>query len=241
MHSETDDISGHADGMVRFLDDKTLLVSDYSYYPSFWKKKMDEALNKTGLKIIPFPSADYQEKNEDGDYTAIGIYINFAQIGKNILFPIFELPEDIEALDCIKTLYPGCNIIPVNSRDIAQGGGVLNCITWNIKIVPTMTLSKQVKKEDPSLVEQEEYVYERLDFYLSNYDYALIATIFSYLWDNNSGNIMGDGDFKNMMYRELIKHIEKNHIPQEYVDKTIDLILEYLESIGQYESDFSSN
>ena len=35
--------------------------------------------------------------------------------------------------------------------------------------------------------------------------------------------------------------IEKNHIPQNVVDRAIDLILEYMESIGQYGFDINEN
>jgi agmatine deiminase len=135
MHAKSYDLSGHADGMVRFLDDNTLLVSDYSSYALTWKKKMDGALEKTGLKIITFPSVDYLERNSDADFTAIGIYINFAQIGDKILFPLFGVPgeKDIQAMGLTQSLYPDCKIIPINALDIAEQGGVLNCITWNIK------------------------------------------------------------------------------------------------------------
>lgn len=135
MIAKSYDLSGHADGMVRFLDDNTLLVSDYSGYSVSFQKKMKTALDKTGLKIIPYPSENCEEKNQDSDYTAKGIYINFAQIGNNILFPMFGLPgeKDMEALRLTQSLYPDCKVIPVNASDIAEGGGVLNCITWNIK------------------------------------------------------------------------------------------------------------
>jgi len=131
----SDDISGHADGMVRFINDNTLLVGDYSYYPASWKKKMDTALTKTGLKIISYPSINYEEKNQDGDYTAMGVYINFAQIGDTILFPLFGLPgeKEMDALGLTESLYPNCKVIPIDAMDIAEHGGVLNCITWNIK------------------------------------------------------------------------------------------------------------
>ena len=134
MHAKSYDYTGHADGMVKFLDDNTLLVSDYSYYPSAsWKKKMDSVLDKTRINIVTYPSVNCVEKNQDGCYTAKGIYINFAQIGNKILLPQFGFPEDIEAKKRTKTFYPNCHIIPIDSNDIAMDGGVLNCITWNIK------------------------------------------------------------------------------------------------------------
>jgi agmatine deiminase len=131
---EPGDLSGHADGMVRFLSESDLLVSDYSTHSYSWRNKYKRALQKTGLTLIPFPAVVLDEKNKDGDYTARGCYINFAQIGNKILRPFFGLQEDLLVEKEMKMLYPGCKIIPVESNEIAQGGGVLNCITWNIKV-----------------------------------------------------------------------------------------------------------
>lgn len=38
---------------------------------------MDKALDKTGLNIIQYPAKTTEERNQDGDYTAKGTYINF--------------------------------------------------------------------------------------------------------------------------------------------------------------------
>lgn len=93
----------------------------------------------------------------------------------------------------------------------------------------------------PNHNKQRTYVYKRLKFYLSSYDYVLIAKGFQIAWDNLSNEFVGDGDFKNLVYRFLEEAYETNPIPQEMVDRTIDLILEYLESIGQYGADFNQN
>ena len=126
------DYTGHADGMIRFIDENNLLVADYSNESDNWQKKMDKALKKTGLNIISFPAEVVEEKNEDGDYTAKGIYINFTQIGNIIILPKFGLNTDNLALKRTIELYPDCNVIQINSNEIANDGGVLNCVTWDI-------------------------------------------------------------------------------------------------------------
>ncbi|MFH2143301.1 MAG: agmatine deiminase family protein [Bacteroidota bacterium] len=234
------EMTGHADGMVRFINETDLLVADYSNESKSWQQKMDKALEKTGLKIIPYPSEFVKEKNEDGDYVAKGVYINFAQIGYIILLPQFGLEMDNIAIKKTKELFPECKVIPINSNEIAVDGGVLNCVTWNIQIKTSISFNK-LPKQTPSHFEQEKFVFEKLDFYLSTFDYKVIAKGFEIAWENNTGGIVGDGDFKNMTYRFLEQVIEKNHIPQNIVDKTIDLILEYMESIGQYGFDISEN
>jgi agmatine deiminase len=127
------DMTGHADGMLRFLDDKTLLVNDYQGESESWKKKYVTALQAINLEVVVLPSVVLDEKNESGDYTARGCYINFAQIGNKILLPFFDLAEDELVRKEMLKLYPDCRILPVEANEIAQDGGVLNCITWNIK------------------------------------------------------------------------------------------------------------
>jgi agmatine deiminase len=127
------DYTGHADGMVRFSDKDTLLVNDFSKESSTWRKKLYKALKQTGLEIIPFPYVHSDEK-EDGDWTAKGCYINYAQIGNLILFPQFKINEDGKALQRINELYPEPKyyVETIDTNLIAREGGVLNCITWNI-------------------------------------------------------------------------------------------------------------
>lgn len=129
------EITGHIDGMLKFLNENTLLVADYSCQSHFWQKRMNTALKNTGFNLIPFPdasSAAAEQKNRDGDYTALGCYINFIVVHNIILLPQFNLqPHDQAALSIIKQLYPNHKVIPVDCREIAVDGGVLNCIIWN--------------------------------------------------------------------------------------------------------------
>ena len=130
------DYTGHADGMVRFINEDKLFVADFSFTSPSWQKKMNAALNKienSGIELILFPAVEVNEKNKDGDYTAKGVYINFAQVGNHILLPQFGFDEDITALNTIKKHYSNIKVIPINSNDIAMDGGVLNCISWTIK------------------------------------------------------------------------------------------------------------
>lgn len=127
--------TGHADGLVRFIDEGTLLVSDYSEQSDTWKKNFERALDKTGLKIKILPSFIDKNKNKDGEYTARGCYINYAQIGNKILFPKFgDAKKDQEAVEAIEKIYPSPDfkVIQIEANEIANEGGVLNCITWNI-------------------------------------------------------------------------------------------------------------
>lgn len=123
------DLTGHSDGMLKLLDDHRLLVADFSKESVSWQKRWKKALSHIPLEIIEFPTVTTNLKNE-GDYTAIGCYINFARAGNTILFPQFGLPQDCQALHQLKQLLPDCTIHPIPSTAIAIGGGALNCISW---------------------------------------------------------------------------------------------------------------
>jgi agmatine deiminase len=134
LPSQPYDISGHADGMVRLLDNHTVLVAGYQAESSSWQKKYENALRRTGLEVVEFPSVRTAVKNEDGDYAALGCYINFAWIGGVILFPQFDLPEDIPALHEAKKILSVYKVLPVPAAELAMYGGVLNCATWSILV-----------------------------------------------------------------------------------------------------------
>jgi agmatine deiminase len=132
---QPEDITGHSDGMVRFFDENTILVNDFDESPS-WMERFNRSIRKTGLNVIQFPYQPSKER-KDGEFTAHGCYINFAQIGKLIIFPQFGKEfsrTDKIALQRMEKLYPAPNYIieTINADSSAWHGGVLNCCTWNI-------------------------------------------------------------------------------------------------------------
>ena len=135
--TEPRDITGHSDGMVRFLDENTLLVNEFTGSLS-WMNKLNRSLKMADLKRIPFPYIPSEQK-KNGAYTAHGCYINYAQIGNLILFPQFGgqyTAADKTAVKKIKEYYPApkYTVEPINADSIAWDGGVLNCCTWNVSV-----------------------------------------------------------------------------------------------------------
>lgn len=122
---------GHADGMIRFLDDNTVLINDYSRESPFYQKAIKNALAKMGLNVEILPYNPYNNKD---DNEANGIYINYLQMENVIVVPVFGMKEDEKVVKKFEEFFRGQPVATIYSNEVAIQGGVLNCITWNIKI-----------------------------------------------------------------------------------------------------------
>jgi len=127
--ADGNDYCGHADAMVRFLDEKTVLMNAYKYSDKKLAASIQTILKQKGFEIIPVP---YNVYNNDSLDSAVGTYINFLEMEQAIFVPIFNREQDENAMNLFEQLYPGRIIVPLLSTEIAEEGGVLNCISWNI-------------------------------------------------------------------------------------------------------------
>ncbi len=122
---------GHADGQVRWLDEKTVLANDYAMAGSN-KRFMDQfygALAGAGLDIIlvPYCPVDSQAYIQP----SIGCYINFLQVGEHVFLPTFEDKKNNErAIERFGEIFGEKNVVPVPCLEISKLGGCLNCVSW---------------------------------------------------------------------------------------------------------------
>jgi agmatine/peptidylarginine deiminase len=124
-------IFGHADGMIRFIDDKTVLLNGYFLeYGKKYQKELFEPLEQCGLK---WKFLHYNVPNPDKRNWA---YINFLQTKDILLIPQFNIPEDQQALEQFCEYYSeyaeNNRIQEVDMTEIIKDWGALNCITWNL-------------------------------------------------------------------------------------------------------------
>ena len=132
---EPGDDTGHADGMVRFVDERTVVANDYSgiEVSKRFKDRFYGVLGDSGLDVLPVPYHPVN-KRMDGLWVAIGCYINFLEADSKIFMPTFDNKvEDDNALARFEEIFGSGNVIPVPSKEVAMGGGVLNCLTWDVE------------------------------------------------------------------------------------------------------------
>ncbi len=127
------DFTGHADGMMRFVDCNTVLVNNLDQDFKYMKDAIIKALDKVNLKYINFPWFEHKIKGNNDH--AIGIYLNYLEVGNLIVMPVFGVPgnRDAEAYAKLKEVFPDKIIETIDYNEIALTGGILNCTTWVVR------------------------------------------------------------------------------------------------------------
>lgn len=128
------DVTGHADGMVRFVDNDTLLGNDLNAEYKYIRDGINKACSENGLRYfnVPFFEPKYDKKHE---MNAIGIYVNYLEVDDLIVLPKFNVEGNYDeaATTLFKKIFPDRIIEAVDYNEVALEGGLLNCTTWTIK------------------------------------------------------------------------------------------------------------
>ena len=126
---------GHADGMVRFIDNETVLLQGYyntrkDLFKDDFLDYLLDSLKENHLNY-EFLNIDYPEK-----INAKFAYLNYLQTKDFILLPSLGIDKDDEAMEGeIKKCFPDYTdkIQKIKMNSIIAKGGALNCISWTIK------------------------------------------------------------------------------------------------------------
>jgi len=126
------DYTGHADGMVRFVNRNTIIgnerrPNEYKYM----KEGLQKVINDYNLEYIDIPF--FEDKDRKHPDSAVGIYVNYLEVNDLIVMPIFNRDEDNQALEIIKKTFPDRKIETIDYSDVAKEGGLLNCTTWVVR------------------------------------------------------------------------------------------------------------
>lgn len=119
---------GHADGIVRWVNGNTVLLTAYEMSRYFANKFLKELERNFDVIVMKYST---RPRNREHSWA----YINFLQTNNVIIVPIFNIKEDEQALQQIEATFPDYQgrIEPVDISNIISHGGGLNCISWNIK------------------------------------------------------------------------------------------------------------
>jgi hypothetical protein len=114
---------GHADEVVKFVNDTTVLTDTKEY---------KAILEAAGFTVIMLPEADLNYET----------YANSLIVNDTVFVPVFNESGDQAAMDAYAAY--GFRVVPIESRGLATGGqGGIHCITMNY---PDVALNDIVSK-----------------------------------------------------------------------------------------------
>jgi agmatine deiminase len=143
---EPGDDLGHADGIIKFIDEKTVLINNYrSWVSQTWYEyaiKLERVLKNNGFDFVHFPWAlskcpimtegEFRKKYPyaDDQNEGFGYYINYYQTPLHIFMPQFGIEEDESAMRVARRHFPEHEVVPVDCSELSMLGGLMNCVTW---------------------------------------------------------------------------------------------------------------
>ena len=124
-----DDVYGHSDGFIKWCGDNRILMGNHGdCYPEE-AASIRRILESYGFEVTEIR---FKGKVDKPCYDLNWAYINFLQVGKNIIMPKFNIEEDAIAQQYIQEAFPDCCIRQIEMAEIAREGGALHCLSWNV-------------------------------------------------------------------------------------------------------------
>ncbi len=225
------EIYGHSDGIIHYLGDNRLLLTNYNdFSPAYYKSFMSRLESK--FEVIPL---EYSIENKNENSWA---YINYLQVGSLIFVPQLDIPEDQLAIEQIRCVVPdGFRIVGIPALEAVNMGGALNCISWNIDDHIVNNRAPEIKFISP-LQENafcESVIYDvlkqRLDFSLSEDMWYEINEAFGNYWNNEVGvgNFFDcDSMFRSIKHRLISKQIV---FPDYQLYRIVNEIYDFIDTI----------
>jgi agmatine/peptidylarginine deiminase len=134
-----DDPFGHIDGVMQFLGDDVLLISE-PYDENDKKEKVShekwkDTIRKSTdgfIRIESMPNG-WGECSHKKDISANGIYINFLETENAVFVPQYNLLKDKDAISVVED-HTAKPVVGIDCEKISQYGGSFHCLTANVMV-----------------------------------------------------------------------------------------------------------
>ena len=129
------DGTGHVDMFMKIVSPDTVLVGEYQpgrigYHvledcAALFESTTNGADEPWNVVRIPQPAVYY----EHFIWPVVRTYTNSLIVNNIVLLPVYNIPEDDEAIAIYESVLPGKEIYPLDARDIIGSGGAWHCVT----------------------------------------------------------------------------------------------------------------
>jgi agmatine deiminase len=130
---EDRDTDGHVDLIAAFTAPQRVLLQSVGPDNPNAANCADNArrLRDHGIEVIDLPFLPYAEVA--GERVAAS-YMNFYICNGGVIVPVAQAASDPDALAIIADAFPGREVVPVDGRVLAYGGGGPHCITQQVPV-----------------------------------------------------------------------------------------------------------
>jgi agmatine/peptidylarginine deiminase len=130
---EPGDVTGHADGIVRFVDDNSVVVNDYRRIEPDYRGQLLTRLRRAGLKVVEI-SFTPKLTSRKGMPSAVGNHLNFLQVKDVLIVPTYTAVDSHQIESALRAAYPESRLTFLYCRNLAEEGGALNCCSYSISL-----------------------------------------------------------------------------------------------------------
>lgn len=117
---------GHSDAMCRWIDERRILINDFSLESKGFHSKLECALE--GYEMIPLKYSDeFLSKHK------WGAYLNFVEIENLLLLPTYGIDEDKRMIERFEEIFENKLVVPIECREIIRRGGALHCVSVEVR------------------------------------------------------------------------------------------------------------
>ena len=133
---EGDHTDGHIDTLTRFANETTIVTSvchdrsDPNHETlaanlDVLRQALGAGSTPFSIVELPVPSGRVEFEGQRLPLT----YANFYLTNRSVLVPVYGTPEDASALEILRPLFPGRDVIGLAARALITGGGAFHCVT----------------------------------------------------------------------------------------------------------------
>jgi hypothetical protein len=128
LPEEEGDITGHADGMAKWLSPTKIAVSRYA---GAFRRRILRRLAEAfpDVEAVELPYCPTGRAWRDGWEDAAGIYVNALETAGTVFVPVYGLVADEEALAVYRRHSPK-RVVAIETAGVSVAGGSLHCLGW---------------------------------------------------------------------------------------------------------------
>jgi agmatine deiminase len=126
-----DHTDGHVDNLARFVAPGRLAVPVAEENDPNWRIYQDaaERARHAGLDVVPIPSPGRVLRDEQ---IVPASYMNFYIGNAAVVVPLYGAANDAAAVEAIRALFPGREVVGLRADAILTGGGSFHCISQQV-------------------------------------------------------------------------------------------------------------